>query len=302
MTGTIENERSCYYSPARNSNMNTTATAAPVSMRLMRGTLRILTSISPGAASRVAMEIFRTPRRFRAPQRELDLLANAEQFDVQLGAHQRIRAWRWGKGPSVFLAHGWEGRGSQMAVFAQPLVDAGHSVITWDAPGHGASDGSRSSLPEFAWALRGLVDRLGTPKAIVAHSLGCAATTLAFSDGLAIDRAVFVSPPLEPLDYTLQFGEMLGLAEPVIDGMRRRVEQRFLRPWSDFSLSSNAPRMTTPLLVVHDRDDMETRYEYGVRLADLWPGATLVTTSGLGHRRILRDSEVVSAVTQFVKA
>ncbi len=33
-----------------------------------------------------------------------------------------------------------------------------------------------------------------------------------------------------------------------------------------------------------------------------WPGAQLVTTDGLGHRRILRDPVVVAGATSFIAA
>ena len=39
----------------------------------------------------------------------------------------------------------------------------------------------------------------------------------------------------------------------------------------------------------------------GAAIANAWPGARLVTTTGLGHRRILRDEHVVSQAVAFVK-
>jgi hypothetical protein len=40
----------------------------------------------------------------------------------------------------------------------------------------------------------------------------------------------------------------------------------------------------------------------GAAIAAAWPGAELVTTEGLGHRRILRDPAVVARVTDFLAA
>jgi pimeloyl-ACP methyl ester carboxylesterase len=248
----------------------------------------------------VAFELFRTPRRFGAPPREHALMTGAEPFDVRLTSSTTLKAWRWGSGPLVILAHGWEGRGSQLAAFAAPLVAAGFTVVTFDAPGHGASSGRTSSLPHFAWGLRGVADAAGAPYAVIGHSLGCAAATLAARDGLPMQRAVFIAPPLNPADYTRQFGEIFGLADEVIEGLQARVEERFLRKWSDYSLAGIAPRMSASLLVIHDRDDAETSWTAGSRLADLWPGARLITTEGFGHRRILREAGVVEAATRFV--
>lgn len=251
-------------------------------------------------ASWVAEDLFLKPRRYAQPRREQEILAEATPFDVPLGATLTIKAWRWGSGPAVLLVHGWEGRGAQLAAFVRPLLAAGFSVVTFDAPAHGASAGTRSSLPHFAWSVRCVADEIHGPQAIIAHSLGCAATTLALRDGLSTERLVYLAPPLNPSDYVSRFGSILGLDGPVIDRMKLRIEQRFLRKWSDYSLAGIAPAMTSPLLVVHDRDDGDTYWSDGVALAEAWPGAQMITTSGLGHRRILREPGVVEAVTRFV--
>src|SRR5687767_8771825 len=272
----------------------------PLALTVMRGALRLLSAAAPGVASRVAADLFMTPRRFPTPPREQAILAQGTPFTVRLGASREVRAWRFGEGSPVLLAHGWEGRGSQLTPFVAPLLERGYSVITFDAPGHGASPGSRSSLPHFAWALRGVADSVGAPHAIIAHSLGCAAATLALRDGLTAARLVFIAPPLNPRDYTARFGDILGLDAATIEGLQMRIEERFARKWSDYSLEESARLMTAPLLVVHDREDRDTFWSEGAALAKAWPGARLMTTEGLGHRRILRDKQVIDDVTQFV--
>lgn len=275
--------------------------APPLALVVMRGALRILSRTAPAVASRVAADLFMKPRRYARPEREQALLAGADAFEVRLSDSARIRAWSWGSGPAVYLVHGWEGRGSQLSPFVRPLVERGFRVVTWDAPGHGASSGSRSSLPHFTWALRGVVDAAGEePHAIVAHSLGCAAATLALRDGLAAKRLVFLAPPLEPADYTARFGDILELDPAIVERMKQRIEERFLRKWSDYSLAATAAQMTAPLLVIHDRGDQETYWSEGAALAGAWPGARLISTDGLGHRRILRDESVIEEATRFV--
>ena len=196
----------------------------PIALTVMRGALRLLSATAPGVASRVAADLFLKPRRYPTPPREQAVLAQGTPFTVRLGASREVRAWRFGEGPAVILAHGWEGRGSQLTPFVAPLLERGYSVITFDAPGHGASPGSRSSLPHFAWAVRGVADAAGTPHAIIAHSLGCAAATLALRDGLSVHRLVYLAPPLNPLDYTARFGDILGLDAATIEGLQMHIE------------------------------------------------------------------------------
>jgi pimeloyl-ACP methyl ester carboxylesterase len=279
-----------------------------MSLALIRGLFRLLSFVAPAAASALAIHLFRSPRRHATPPREREVMAGARPFEVRAGASTRLQCWSWEAGtsvrredaPLVILMHGWEGRGSQMAVFAAPLVKAGFRVVTFDAPAHGASTGRTSSLPHFTWALRAVASSQGTPHAIIAHSMGCASATLALRDGLDVKRLVFVAPPLDPSNYTRQFGEIFRLPESTIAGLRNRVEERFLRPWSDYSPAQSAPHMRARLLVVHDRDDVEVPYEGGATLAALWPHARLMTTQGLGHRRVLRDEAVLRETAAFI--
>ena len=48
-------------------------------------------------------------------------------------------------------------------------------------------------------------------------------------------------------------------------------------------------------------NDRDVPYAGGAALARAWPDASLRTTHGLGHRRILRDPEVISWAMDFVR-
>jgi hypothetical protein len=72
-------------------------------------------------------------------------------------------------------------------------------------------------------------------------------------------------------------------------------------PMSSFAVPAVAGQVATPpLLLVHDRQDSETGWSDSAAIARAWPAARLVTTAGLGHRRILRDPAVVAEVAGFV--
>jgi len=58
--------------------------------------------------------------------------------------------------------------------------------------------------------------------------------------------------------------------------------------------------MRAPLLVMHDRDDREVGWNNGAAIAKAWPGAELVTTTGLGHHRIVSDAAVIRQVVTFL--
>ena len=56
-----------------------------------------------------------------------------------------------------------------------------------------------------------------------------------------------------------------------------------------------------PGLIVHDRGDRDVPVAHAERLQHSWPDARLMLTEGLGHRRILRDPEVIAAAVDFLR-
>ena len=247
------------------------------------------------------MALFRKAPRHRDTEEEREALARAESHPVLDG--RRVAAWRWGRGPAVLLVHGWGSRGSRLMSFVAPLTEAGYSVVAFDAPGHGASAGRLSSLPQFISAIQAVARELGdngTFAGIVAHSMGAAATTLAMSRGLRADRVVFLAPAVDPIGYTERFAQIVGLTPDILDRMRRSIERRFGQSWDDFNVLRPAATMTAPLLVFHDRDDRDVEWSNGQAIAAAWPGAELISTEGLGHRRIVHDPEVVSRTIAFL--
>ena len=266
----------------------------------VRAAFAILGRVAPGLAATLALELFFTPRGRRGSRRTSAFLAAGRRFDVTAGG-QRVTGWSWGDGPAVYLVHGWAGVGAQLAAFGPPLLASGFRVVTFDAPGHGVSAGRRSSIIHFADALQQVVAQEGEPHAVIAHSLGAAAAVRAFTHGLEARRAVFVGPTGGPRDWAERFRRDLGVPAHVMASMRARSELWLGASWDDFDIPALARRQAVPLLVLHDRDDAEVPWSDGAAIARAWPGARLVTTAGLGHRRILRDERVVSQVVSFVK-
>jgi pimeloyl-ACP methyl ester carboxylesterase len=259
--------------------------------------LGLLVRAAPALAAALAERLFFTPPRPRA-SRGLAVLARGERFHVD-AAGRTIAAWRWGRGPTVVLVHGWGGRAAQLTSFVAPLVDGGFSVVAFDAPGHGESGRGLSSAPEFARALRAVLAGEAV-HGLVAHSLGAAAAALALGDRLAGVRVVFLGPAADPPAWIPPFADALGLSPAVTDLLRQRSERRLGVPWSALRLPDRARSMTAPLLVIHDRADREVPLRDGRAIAAAWPGARLVETTGLGHNGVLRDPAVIAEAVAHV--
>jgi pimeloyl-ACP methyl ester carboxylesterase len=113
---------------------------------------------------------------------------------------------------------------------------------------------------------------------------------------------VYVAPPDDVGNFLHVVGRLIGLPDKVILGAQKVIEKRFDVRFEELLPSGVAGRLTQPLLAIHDHDDREVTVEEVKRLAAAWPGAELRLTEGLGHRRILRDPEVLREAVEFVDA
>lgn len=262
----------------------------------------------PGPAGRLARDLW-----FTAPPRmaELPVPDGGEPFEVEAQGHV-VRGRVWGAGSdsassgTVYLVHGWGGRGSQFAAMVEPLLESGHQVVMLDAPAHGDSDHGpagprRTNGVELAKALDAVFCRFGAAEAVVAHSLGTIATYLALRFGwLGTKRLVLIAPMVESQSLFDQFQAALGFGERT-----RRAFDRSILDWIGIPVVEWDARFQAahvdpvPTLVITDRGDRQTPYDDVVDFAESI-GAPLVTTEGLGHRKILRDREVIAQVVEFI--
>ena len=275
----------------------------PWTVRLAGGALRLLGAVAPEAAARRAADLFLTPPRPAAPERERGWLAGAHR-EMALSGGRELAVWIWPgatvRPRTVVLAHGWGGRGSQLGAFVAPLRAEGARVVAFDAPAHGGSAGRKTNLIQFSEAVAAILERYaeqGPVDGIIAHSFGAAATTIALARGSAVGRAVFVAPAEDYDQFTGIFRRALGLDRALVERMQRSIEQRIGVEWSAVRGRILAPRLHQPLLVVHDEGDLEVPISHGETLASFWPQAQLRRTQGLGHRRILRDADIIGEAT-----
>jgi pimeloyl-ACP methyl ester carboxylesterase len=274
----------------------------------VRAAFRMLDRTAPGLGARWAERIwFTLPRPSALPETRTVASAPSTPFALDVGGHNVVGE-EWGYGPAIYLIHGWAGHRGQLAAFVLPLVARGFRVVAFDAPSHGLSApgayGPRSSsIPEFAAALTAVVATHGPAHAIIAHSMGGTATAVALCDGLRAGRVAMLAPMASPVTYARQFAAVLGFGERTYRRLVARVERRVGAPMHHFDVPELGRAIAMPpTLIVHDRDDASTPVTDGAAIAAAWSGSRLHVTSGLGHRRLLRDPDVVAEVVDFVSA
>ncbi|MGO4330514.1 alpha/beta fold hydrolase [Cupriavidus sp. 2TAF22] len=269
--------------------------------------------VHPSGAARALERTWFSPPRGKGPDAAGRELLGQARMDWALvtgqGASRRVRVYRWGsEGPTVLLAHGWGGHAAQWQPLVAPLLAAGMRVVAFDALSHGASDAgargpAQSSVVEMSRALLATAWHAGPIHAAIAHSLGSAALALAVREGLHLEAAVMIGPPADMRSAAAALAWRLGIAPQVLDRMQQNSERWLGMPWSAFNVPAlGHTRPVPPALVIHDRQDKEVDWENGAAIAGAWPGASLMTTDGLGHRRVLQDAAVIARAVAFVSS
>jgi pimeloyl-ACP methyl ester carboxylesterase len=247
-----------------------------------------------------AVEEFLTPVKKPLSDSEQALLEQATSCLIPFGSIN-INAFRWGTGSTILLVHGWGGYGLQLGSFVKPLLDAGYQVLAFDAPAHGSTAGVQTSGIEMAQAIATVAQHQGSVEGIIAHSFGATSTTLALSEGMNVHKVVYLGAMCWLSNNATVFAKRARLSPETEVAFRRLFEAQFGPDiWQRFAVDRTAENLSIPALLFHDRSDREVPFEESNAIAQAWPGARLVETSGLGHKRILRNESVIQQTVDFM--
>lgn len=266
--------------------------------------------LAPGPLAGYAYKMYFTPRRKKSSSKEDKLTERAKAFSVPFKGNQYVpypggdlSAWMWGEnGPIVLLVHGWETTGAWMAApFLNPLLSAGFRVVAFDMPGHGGSPGKYSDLMDFATAIQAVAASVGEIHAIIAHSLGAAATTVAIGNGLQVSRLVYLAPVCWILSLPEQFCEVFKLPPGAERAFYRRMFSTYSETtWVRTSGDVASRQLKVPGLIFHDKGDSRVHFQGAEAIHAQWPQSELVATEGLDHREVTRNRNVIKRTIQFV--
>lgn len=269
--------------------------AVPEPVRL---TFRALSAVAPGAAAMVAWRMFAKPARRARPDR-YGVFSEGRSFRLSAAGHQ-LAAWRWGDGPPVLLLHGWGSSAASLGAFVRPLLEAGFSVVAYDAHAHGESPGVTTSGPEMAKHLTEIAQALGA-RHLVGHSMGTVVTGFALKSGLDVERIALLNAPADMPYFMTLFAQSLGISDEVVKRMVQRFEREHSIRWEDCVVEWAADGHAVPALLVHDVRDRDIPWAHAERVRKAWKNHHAITTRGMGHRGALHAREIIDATVRFLK-
>lgn len=262
--------------------------------------ISLLSWVLPKAGALQALTVFLTPTRVPRPPSEKEFFESARKYELPQGT----AAFEWGRsdGSLIILVHGWSGRGTQMGAFAAPLVAQGFRVIAVDGPAHGGSAGETTNIGAFAQFLIDMQKSLGAIHGVIAHSFGAGCVVVGISRGLQVQKVVLIAGPARYERVLNHFFERLPISPWARKKFIAELKKKAGIAPKDLNIGVIGKDLKVDAMIVHDTDDKEVGFQSALEIHEVWPQSQLLRTEGLGHRRILRDPQVLKAVTEFMKS
>ncbi len=246
--------------------------------------------------------LFLTPRRYKPKEWEIEIEESADREYFQQHNNIKIRVLEWGKGPAVFILHGWEGRSLQLGKYIHSLIKLGYQVVAIDLPAHGGSTGKTSNIVDFKTAIKKVSLNYNKISVIIAHSFGAVAATLAVNEGVNVNKLVLFCPPPCPYSIVKRYTRFFKIPKNVADIMLQTQPEIMQMNWDDISLFTVCRDLQfSNALLIYDTEDNEVDISDAKKLSSIWKGTELLITSGFGHYKILREKSVLNNVVNFLK-
>jgi pimeloyl-ACP methyl ester carboxylesterase len=275
----------------------------PLLLKTVRIIFPKIERLAPGLASAFFWNLFFTPLHYPIPDKEKEVEKQADRFIRNIGG-RNIQVYSWGEGPLILLVHGWAGRATQFRKFIPELVTVGYRVVGFDGPAHGQSGGRKTNIEEFAGVVKELVDELGKPAGVIAHSFGGGVCLYCCRQGVPIKKLINVASPTIADEIINTYLRAVNGSWAIVPRFKDRVLKTFGRPFESYTslVFSKDIAVRPDLLLIHDTDDKEVPIVHAHLFVKTYPGTQLLETYGLGHTRILKDEMVIERCKAFLKS
>jgi pimeloyl-ACP methyl ester carboxylesterase len=193
--------------------------------------------ISSKLATVYTAKLFTTPIKHKIPKRESEMDSSSLQKTIYIPTiNKKITVYEYGKSEKkILLVHGWSGRGTQLFKIADALLENGYSVISFDAPAHGKSEGNTTIMSEFIASILEIERQLGTFEIAIGHSLGGMSVLNALKNKLQVKKAIVIGSGDIVQDILNDFIQKLGLKSKMSIRLRDHFETKYQVKMDDFS-------------------------------------------------------------------
>ncbi len=266
-----------------------------------RGLTSAFSMLTPRLSAFLGQKILMRPYGRRSYNSELIQPDNELKILTSLGiVHVNI----FGSGNNVIVvSHGWEDNSQSFQHMILSLTEQGYLVAAIDHIGHGKSAGKKSHLLSFIETMNLLVEHFNeerTPvQAIIGHSMGAIATLNLPYNLLSNKKIILISSPIKFFELMFQKVEQVGISRKLLKRVLESISYKYGKNWQQLTAEHHREKLDLNVTFIHDRNDRFAPFDDVKHFLNQEKN-TLITTEGLGHRKILGDTKVIENISQVL--
>ncbi len=265
--------------------------------------VKFMSVFFPNWVVNMAYKALTNPQMAKIREHETLTLNKAHQETIEFEGFQ-IQTYTWlGGKDAVLLVHGWEGQAGNFADLTEQLITENYTVYAFDAPSHGNSSKGQTSLFEFSELVGLLIQKFNVTK-IVSHSFGSVATSYILHKypHLKIEKYVMLTTPDKFLERIEDVANKVGVSEKIKNKLIVKLENAIHIKVQDFNVSDFVKKIQVEnALIIHDKADRIIPIEQARKVHQNWKNATIDEIENTGHFKILRSTNVIKKIINFLK-
>ena len=264
--------------------------------------IKILSLIAPTIVVNKLYNTLNNPRLRMPSKHRTNVFSFAKKQVIKFNGIN-IQTYLWdGKGLEVMLIHGWEGSALNFEKIINVLIDNDFKVRAFDAPSHGLSEDSKSTMYDFRELVYYMIKKYST-KNIITHSFGAVPTTyLAANKKIFIKKMVLIACPDNFYDWIIDISSKFGIEKKIVDLTIDKIEKKYEMDINEMSVAEFAKDLKkVESLIIHGDLDKIIPIEKPLEVYKNWEGSKFLKLKNLGHSKILRSDEAIKSLLNFLK-
>jgi hypothetical protein len=247
--------------------------------------------------------------KFPARFQQQSLLNDAENFSVSVADEHfsktdlKVNGFRWGNGKKkIWLTHGWGSKAADFFELINTLRQKDVSVISFDAPGNGSSEGELSNLILYTKAITAVVAEWGVPDILIGHSLGAMANINFIKETqIAIPTLVSITPLIKLKEHFELIMNTATASATAQTDFFENFKKLFNIDVGYFDFKSlYHGELVHQHHLFYDLDDKLSPAKFIESFLTANPEVKSTGFTGVGHEKMMRDAEVIRLIDGLV--
>lgn len=283
----------------------------PAKYKWLQRFFAVAGNIAPRTTLNILVRLCFTPQKRELKPPHVELMNKADKFKFEVPEFTnpkrklKLSCYSWGKGDKlILLVHGWDAKAMDFYKLIPVLVEQGYKVIAFDGPGHGKSEGERSSLVDFKRVMHDMITRkIGVPYAIIGHSMGGGASTYLLMDyNISVKRLVTITIPMVSKRYFEQAFATLNVPVKMQKVFYKAMVEELGEPIERYNLLERKEKIKADeFLMIYDEEDEEVNYEDIKQFLATHTQVQQLHLKGVGHYAVVKDKQVINSIVEFLK-